>query len=161
MPLFGIHIFVVAACVLVGCSPTTRTVRHQTGVVNRISGGILTTNMTETAFFVIETTCGDYAFTSDDIRKPQEILKNVRGMVDAIESGSKESVTINIYNSAYKDWTVYSHDRRVFLPSGQCWIRNFFTPAQDIAFSFRKDVNVPFVFHERTERSVKTTASGP
>ena len=144
------------------CCGDTRQVKHQTGTVQRISGGILTTNKVETAFFVLQTTCGTFAFTSDDIRKPQEIVKDVHSSVDAIVPGGHGGVTIHIYNCASTDWTVYHSQRQVFLPNGGgCWIRSFFEPCSNISYSFARDVTIPFVFDEKTQRSTKTTASGP
>ncbi len=176
LSLAGITIYLlVASCLLAGCV-TKRTIKNQTGVIHKISGGsvvidytnndlgIIKISQTKTAFFILKTSLGDFAFTSDDSRKPEAIVADFSSTVSKLSNehlGENGSVTILIYHTAYHNWQVYSTERRVFVNfsapqlvsfSKQFWIRKFLKPPSDFIPDFERSVDVTFIYNEETER---------
>jgi hypothetical protein len=142
-----------------GPNTETKVIQNTTGEVRKISGGIITNENTQVAFFVVNTTCGDFTFNSVDTRKPQKIVEDFQNTLAGFTN--KDFITINIYNSAYSNWQVYQSDKRIFFGSSSFWITDFKPAPTNFAPIFVKSVKKNFALKEKTVRSLSKAAIGP
>jgi hypothetical protein len=163
--LAGRQIFLLTALrLLAGCATATRKLKPQTGAIYQVSGGFATNKFARTvAFFVLNTTRGDFAFSSFDTRKPQEIVTDFSRSLDGLVPEGGGSFTISILNCAELNWNVSHIERRLIFPSGKVfWMNSYLSqPPSDYTAAFTKAVRAPLVIEERTERTLEKGASGP